>query len=92
MISKNEPILEDGAWRRYLFETLSPSQLSSFSLSLHLFRFCRVYGGHNNDGDQLILCFNFYDEEDLISILGKMGIRIEETPQNAPRAQVFNIN
>jgi hypothetical protein len=41
------------SWEEYLYRQHSREEIRRWALSLKFFRFCRAYGGHNNDGDRL---------------------------------------
>jgi hypothetical protein len=42
-------------WEQYLYRQHSRASLALWVPTLRFFRFCRAYGGHNNDGDRLLV-------------------------------------
>jgi hypothetical protein len=80
---------EESRWQSYLYETHSEPTLRSWCRSLKYFRFCRAYGGHANDGDQLLLAIRLLSEHDLFEIFSALGIPIERTTQREPRSVLF---
>lgn len=56
------------AWTDYLYRRHSPEQLAEWARSLEYFRFCRAYGGHNNDGDRLLVSLWLDDEVAAINV------------------------
>lgn len=52
----------------------SPDELATWAPSLRIFRYCRAFGGHNNDGDQLLVGFRVDSQDDLRHVLAELGI------------------
>ena len=75
-------------WRQYLFENHPESQLRAWALKLHVFRFCRAYGGHANDSDSLDAVFPYNSREELLGFCALLGIELvhysEQPPQPEP--------
>jgi len=46
-----------------------------------MFRFCRAYGGHANDGDSLAVTFPYSSFEDLMSFFVSLGIELVHYPE-----------
>lgn len=65
--------VDDARWQAYLHERHSPAELRDWANRLALFRFCRAFGGHNNDGDQLRAVFAVPTESDLRAALSAIG-------------------
>lgn len=58
----------------YLYRRHSPRQLRDWVTRLPWFRFCRAFGGHNNDGDDLRLALRAETEHELTAGLATLGI------------------
>ncbi len=84
-------------WQAYLFQNHPESTLRAWAKRLHLFRFCRAYGGHANDGDSLDVAYRYEDFEQVSSFLDALGIKLvvhaDRPPQPEPgksyRGDVF---
>lgn len=61
-------------WTQYLYEQHSESELKEWASRLQFFRYFRAYGGHANDGDSLDIAFKYESTEELINLLGRLGI------------------
>jgi hypothetical protein len=77
---------EESRWQLYLYETHSEQVLRSWAHALQYFRFCRAYGGHANDGDQLLVAIQLQSEQDLLEIFGALRIPVEPTTEREPRS------
>jgi len=51
-------------WNDYLFRGHSPEELAEWALRLNFSRFCRAFGGHANDGNQLLLVLSYHGQTD----------------------------
>lgn len=75
-------------WHAYLFESHPEATLRAWAKRLHLFRFCRAYGGHANDGDSLDAAYRYDDFEQVGGFLDALGIELvvhnERLPQPEP--------
>ena len=82
MISREE------LWRRYLHEEHSEETLRRWARRLSIFRFCRAYGGHANDGDELLAVFRYDSIPQLLAALRQLGIdpvvHATQPPQPVP--------
>jgi hypothetical protein len=61
-------------WRRYLYEEHSEQTLRRWTRRLSIFRFCRAFGGHAGDGDQLLAAFRYASIPQLLGALRQLGI------------------
>ncbi|WP_109508667.1 hypothetical protein [Nocardioides speluncae] len=64
----------DARWLAYLYERHSPAELRGWANRLAVFRFCRAFGGHANDSDQLTAAFAVPTEADLREALTAIGV------------------
>ncbi|WP_345054379.1 hypothetical protein [Hymenobacter glaciei] len=64
---------QDPHWRDYLFQGHPPAELSTWVQRLRYFRFCKAYGAHSNDGDQLLAALRYVDAADLRRLLAQLG-------------------
>jgi hypothetical protein len=64
----------EARWRGYLHEAHSEQTLRRWARRLSIFRFCRAYGGHANDGDQLLAVFRYASIPQLLDVLRQLGI------------------
>ena len=76
---------QDQRWLDWLYERHSQTELTEWALSLEYFRYCRAYGGHANDGDELKVALRYSSEGELRSLCEMMRIPLEEMPPDAPR-------
>src|SRR6187402_3966899 len=76
--------MPDLRWEQYLFASHTKGQLISWARSLEFFRFCRAYGGHANDGDNLLLAVRIESEGDLVAVLDQLGIGVQRLPESNP--------
>src|SRR3569623_3489351 len=77
--------MSDDRWERYLYERHSRGVLSSWARALQFFRFCRAYGGHSNDGDQLLVALRFESREELVATFERLGIPLIGLPPDEPK-------
>jgi hypothetical protein len=61
-------------WDSYLYRRHSPRQLRDWVTRLRWFRFCRAFGGHHNDGDDLRLALRAETEHEQAAVLAALGI------------------
>ncbi len=75
-------------WRTYLFERHTEDEVRVWAKRLGLFRFCRAYGGHANDGDSLLVVYRYRDVKELRALLAGLGVTLvthaERPPQPEP--------
>ncbi|SMC88171.1 hypothetical protein [Kibdelosporangium aridum] len=45
-------------WEEYLYREHSRETIARWARELRYFRFCRAYGGHQNDGDRLLVALS----------------------------------
>ncbi len=67
-------------WERYLYEDHTRRQLSAWAKRLECFRFCRAYGGHGGDGDQLVCVLRLGDEASLLAMCAALGVGLRPMP------------
>ena len=60
--------------RRYLFERHSFDEIHSWNRRLQCFRYFRALGGHANDEDSLDVAIRYQGVDDLLQVLGQLGI------------------
>ena len=73
-------------WERYLYEDHTRKQIGAWARRLKHFRFARAYGGHANDGDQLIVMLRTGDEDAMLAICRALGLVLQPMP-SAPELQ-----
>ncbi len=61
-------------WEAWLYELHSAEELQGWAGRLGWFRYCRAVGGHANDGDELRVALRVRDREDLLAVMGRLGI------------------
>jgi hypothetical protein len=71
----------------WLFETHSEVTLRAWARRLHLFRFCRAYGGQANDGDSLQVVYSYQQFEELDKFLGHLGIKLATFDEQPPQSK-----
>ncbi len=74
-------------WRDYLFRAHPEAQLRAWARKLHMFRFCRAYGGHANDGDTLQVTFPYAGSEELIRFCSSLGIDLVHYAERPPQPE-----
>ena len=72
-------------WNTYLFEIHSETTLRAWARRLHLFRFCRAYGGQANDGDSLDVVYRYQQIQELDDFLGPLGIKLRTFEEQPPQ-------
>ncbi len=72
----------------YLFREHPESELRRWAAGLSYFRFCRAYGGINNDGDDFRVALGFSGEEQLLQIAETLGFSLRKIPPAAARPVV----
>ena len=81
-------IAHEERWRRYLYEEHSEQTLRRWAERLSIFRFCRAYGGHAGDGDDLLATFHYDSIPQLLAALRQLGlepvIHATQPPQPEP--------
>lgn len=74
-------------WRAYLFEVHSEETLRAWARRLQLFRFCRAYGGHANDGDSLLVAYAYRSESELRGFFDAFGLSLVAHSAAPPQAE-----
>jgi hypothetical protein len=72
-------------WDAYLFETHPEATLRAWARRLHLFRFCRAYGGQANDADSLQVVYSYQRFEELNGFLRHLGVKLVTFDEQTPR-------
>lgn len=72
----------------YFFERHSIEEVRSWNQRLKYFRYFRAYGGHANDRDSLDVAIAHRGGEDLLSILGQLGIHPTRYSSAPPQPEV----
>lgn len=62
-------------WKQYLFRYNSEKTIRDWARRLHLFRYCRAYGGMHNDGDILQAVFQYQDTNEMLAFLKFVEIK-----------------
>jgi hypothetical protein len=75
-------------WSRWLFQEHTEAELRGWARRLKVFRYVRSYGGHANDGDDLIAAFHYKSLEDLKAMLASVGISLYTYPDPPPQPEV----
>src|SRR5688500_4963357 len=70
---------------RWLYQDHAERQLREWAKPLRVFRFCRAYGGHANDGDSLRVVLACGSEPELREICTRLGLPLTELPLDEPR-------
>jgi hypothetical protein len=60
-------------WQEYLYRRHDVAELRDWARRLQHFRFCRAFGGHANDGDQLVLALKYSGAADLKNVWNELG-------------------
>lgn len=63
------------AWKQYLFRYNSEENIRDWARRLHLFRYCRAYGGMHNDGDGLRADFQYRSTNEMLEFLKFVEIK-----------------
>lgn len=63
-------------WQQYLFAFHSEPTLRAWAKRLHMFRFFRAFGGHSNDGDELVVVLGFRGLDELLGFFEFAGIKL----------------
>lgn len=61
-------------WRQYLFASHPEGTLRAWAKRLDMFRFFRAFGGHSNDGDELVLVLGYRSSDELLAFFEFVGI------------------
>ncbi len=69
----------------WLFREHSKGTVMRWVNSLHYFHFKRAWGGHANDGDEFEARFSYSNEEDLLEMMDKLGIQLNNLPEYLPQ-------
>lgn len=59
---------------RWIFQSIQPNILINWIANLKYFHFIRAIGGHANDGDAFVCELKFNSEDEVFSILKKIGV------------------
>ena len=74
-------------WRQYLFKGHSEAELRAWARRLQMFRFCRAYGGHANDGDSLAVTFPYDGSEELVRFFASLGMDLVHYKERPPQPE-----
>jgi hypothetical protein len=77
--------MRDAHWEQYLYADHSRSELHTLARGLRVFRFCRAYGGHATDADQLLAALHIETEQKLLESFTRLGIVAEYLTPDAPK-------
>ncbi len=77
--------MPDARFTAYLFEHHSSEIVRGWARALRHIRFCRAFGGHNNDGDSFRCSLPFHDENGLLSIAERMSLAFAPLLLDTPR-------
>lgn len=72
-------------WTGYLYESHPPDRLRTWARELGIFRFCRAYGGHANDGDHLLVSLRVETENALLRTLSALDVPVKRLLPGHPR-------
>jgi hypothetical protein len=72
-----------------LFERHSKVTIKKWLRELRYFYLIRAWGGHANDGDEFQVAFKFSDEQDLISKLQQLGLKVHDCFEQPGRSILF---
>jgi hypothetical protein len=75
---------EDPKLASWLFRTHSFAELHEWTARMRFFRFCRAFGGHANDGDQLLAALRVETEADLLAVSTQLGVVLRTVPIPTP--------
>lgn len=76
------------SWSRWLFQEHPEHRLRQWAGRLKLFRFVRAYGGHANDGDELLASYRFGSIDELQSQFAALGILLNTYQLAPPQPEV----
>lgn len=74
------PSVQEERWERYMYEWHTPEELAGWAKQLRVFRYCRAYGGHANDGDALKAAILINNRHDLEEVCSHMGMELKVLP------------
>jgi hypothetical protein len=75
----------EARWQQYLYSTHPQAEIRLWARQLKYFRFCKAYGGHANDGDQLKVALKFDSEEDLVETCKSLGLPLRRISADSPK-------
>lgn len=73
------------AFEQWMFERHSREDVAQWAPSLKFFRYCRAYGGHMGDGDELKVALRYESESRLASLCKQLGVVLAPMPAHARR-------
>lgn len=77
-------------WEAYLYARHTRAELAQWAIQLSYFRYCRAYGGHSGEADNLLAAFSFQDLNDLEALFKTLGIPLTRLPKDEPKP-VFGV-
>jgi hypothetical protein len=75
---------EDCKLASWLFRTHSFNELQEWTTRMRFFRFCRAFGGHANDSDELLAALRVETEAELLAVTTHLGIALRTVPIPTP--------
>jgi hypothetical protein len=72
----------------YFFREHSQAELRGWAKRLKLFRYCRAYGGHANDGDSLEAAFSYDSAQDIKNFLDFLGVELVQHTTKPPQPEI----
>ncbi|MDF1590101.1 MAG: hypothetical protein P1P89_01195 [Desulfobacterales bacterium] len=72
---------------QYFFKAHSQAELRRWAKRLKLFRYCRAYGGHANDGDSLEVTFSYGSAQDIKNFLDFLGFELVQHATKPPQPE-----
>jgi len=72
---------------QYLFRQHSEAELRGWARKLKLFRYCRAYGGHANDGDSLEVVFSYDSAQDIKTFFDSLGVELVQHATKPPQPE-----
>lgn len=78
-------LTDEDRWYDYLYRGYGREKLFDWAVRLKMFRFCKAYGGHANDGDSLQLTYKFDSWDDLKSFCLRHEIPLIEFKDKPPQ-------
>jgi len=70
-----------------MFRQHSNAELRGWARRLNLFRYCRAFGGHANDGDSLEVGFSYDSAQDIKNFFDFLGIELVQHTTKPPQPE-----
>ena len=91
-VTESGPAIRHNSRQPHLYSNMSDTyhsreEIAAWVLSLKYFRFCHDYpdGPLRGDGERLLVAIRIESEQDLVAVLGQLGIPVERSPVDAPQ-------